>query len=579
MAAKSLNRISQGGIDKVIIFVFPILITLFNSNWIFSPILAYLPDPWFYLGYFRYFFDYVSKYPSNIHYFVERITWNIPGYFIYHILPPLLANYVLHLLVCYIALFSLYGILNSLFGNRTALLSTLLLSAYPWFLRAVGWDYVDGVGIAQMLLMIYLLGRGQNSKNWKGIAVLAGCVHASLLITNLFWVGFAPGWIVYYLLINSPLSKDKFIRLLGEAVYFIIGNLILTFCCALFYYSMTGNYFFLFHNVAFSLGKLKNNDDLRNFILSFYSTTPATWHLLPALLSFSAIWQLISKRIKPAIPLNPLLAKVFLFFTISYGWLIFWHFISLPYLVIFLYCSFTIPATFLLLGAIIAEPLNKLDYNQFNQILTIAALTLLLPFYLVTQFPSLENIQGNISLIVAAGIIILFCMARPLRTTTTLVIMLGILSFLSGGNARVFNSNPNNGKEHFLAIIKASDIVDSSFPNRIYSTFRFWYRMDDNYPIFFSLSSLYLYPWGSSLNNINSDKAPSPVLALYEGDQFHDEDNIVILSSNPDASQVLLEANNAFAKRNAKLELDHRYKIKEGSVVFELYFTKVKLIP
>lgn len=137
MVTKSLTNIPQGRIDKTIIFIFPILITILNSNWIFSPTSNYLPDPGFYVGYFRYFFDYAPEYPSNIHYFVERVTWNIPGYLIYHILPSLIANYVLHLLVCYTALFSLYGILNMFFGNRTALLSTLLLCVYPWFLRAI----------------------------------------------------------------------------------------------------------------------------------------------------------------------------------------------------------------------------------------------------------------------------------------------------------------------------------------------------------------------------------------------------------------------------------------------------------
>jgi len=579
MVTKSLTNIPQGRIDKTIIFIFPILITILNSNWIFSPISNYLPDPWFYVGYFRYFFDYAPEYPSNIHYFVERLTWNIPGYLIYHVLPSLIANYVLHLLVCYTALFSLYGILNRFFGNRTALLSTVLLCCYPWFLRAVGWDYVDGAGIALMLLMIYLFSKAQNITNWKAVLFLAGCVHAALLITNLFWVGFAPSWIVYYLSTNYPSTKDKLARLVGEVAYFLMGNLALTLFCSIFYYSVTGDYFFLRHSVDYS-HSLSQNEAVSNFIWTYYGSMPATWHIVPLLLVLSSIWQFAQKR-RDKSAFDPFLFKTFLFFVIGYGWLITWHMMAQPYLMIFLYCSFAMPGTFLLLGPLLAEPLNKITDRQFNHILLVAAVFLLSPFYLVTKFPELEKIQGNPYFIAIAGIAIILCATRLIQrnTTTIIVVALSILSFLGGGGANIFNPDPNNGKDHFLAIIEASDLIDAYYPNRNYSTFRFWYRKDEKYSTFYNLSTLYLYPWGSSLNRILSNKPPSTVLAFDETDQFHDGDNIVILSSNANASQVLQEANNALILRNAQVLLGHQYSLKEGSVNFELYFTKLKLLP
>ena len=65
--------------DIIAILFFPLIVTRLNSNWIFTPVTGFLPDPWFYLAYFRYFYDYAPEFPSNIHYFVERLTWNVPG--------------------------------------------------------------------------------------------------------------------------------------------------------------------------------------------------------------------------------------------------------------------------------------------------------------------------------------------------------------------------------------------------------------------------------------------------------------------------------------------------------------------
>ena len=144
MVAKRINAVFRKYFNTIVIFFYPLILVLINSNWIFTP-ASLSPDPWFYFAYFRYFNDYALSFPSNAHYFVERLTWDVPGYYINKIFQPELANYIIHLLVYYVAVFSLYGILKILFNRRSALISALLMGSYPWFLRAVGWDYVDGV--------------------------------------------------------------------------------------------------------------------------------------------------------------------------------------------------------------------------------------------------------------------------------------------------------------------------------------------------------------------------------------------------------------------------------------------------
>ena len=124
---------------------------------------------------------------------------------------------MLHLLVYYVAALSLYGIVSALFDSRTALISVLFMGSYPLFLRAVGWDYLDGFGIAQMLLLLLLLTKAAKSPNWKLYLFLAGVLHSALLITNLFWLGFAPSWIAHYLLLDYKVLKFN-LRQLAVAV-------------------------------------------------------------------------------------------------------------------------------------------------------------------------------------------------------------------------------------------------------------------------------------------------------------------------------------------------------------------------
>ena len=480
--------------DGIIILALPILLVILNSNWIFSPVTNFLPDAWFYTAFFRYFDSYAPVFPSNTYYFVERITWNIPGYFVYKIFSPLYANYVIHLTVCYIALFSLYGILTLLFNRRTAVLSTLLMGGYPWFLRAAGWDYVDGVGIALMLLMIYVLTLSVSSQHWKFLVFSAGIMHATLLVTNLFWIGLTPGWFVYYLFISHPIAKEKAWKLID---YFVLGNLILTAVVTLYYFSLTGNYF-LQNSIAFSV-LIAHNKVFSNLILGLYGHMPPYWHVIAVLVAVVGARQLIRST---KTPLYRSFVATGLFFVITYGCLIFWHFYTLPYLNIFLYSSFTIPAIFLLFGSLLGNIANKLSENQFRYALITAFLSSTAPFLLVTILPSLEKQQGNILLIILFSLVFTLALASANKGAVVFPIILSFsaLSFLAGANSYVFISDPMQGRNNFTAIIDASDAIDSYYPNHAYDDFRLLYREDVHYDVFFNLSALYLFPWGSAIN-------------------------------------------------------------------------------
>jgi hypothetical protein len=130
-----------------------------------------------------------------------------------------------------------------------------------------------------------------------------------------------------------------------------------------------------------------------------------------------------------------------------------------------------------------------------------------------------------------------------------------------------------------MAIIDSSDTIDAYYPGHRYQDFRFWFREDINYDIFFSLSALYLYPWGSAIDRPASGKTPPSVLAFDKTDEFHYGDNIVIVSSNPRASEVIAEANQALAAKHVIITLKEEKEIGRGSVHFTLYFTRINPMP
>ena len=563
--------------DPLILFVFPLILAFINSNWIFTPATNYIPDPWFYLAYFRYFFEYSPAFPSNTHYFVERLTWNVPGHYLYELLPPLQANYFLHLIVYYVAVFSLYGTLNLLFNRRTALISALLMGGYPWFLRAVGWDYTDGAWIAHMLVLIYHLTFAQYSDRYRLWLLLAGAVHSSLLITNLSWLGYALSWTLYFIFLNIHTKKFRGSHFIFAAGFFLIGSLVPVVVAGLFYYQVTGNYFFLLNSIRSAISLTSDNINVQ-WVLFIYGHQRPIWHTLPIVIAVVSIWRIFSsKRDKT----NYIFIAIYILFLSAYGWLTFWHYFSIPLLNVFTYSSYVMPAVFLLIGATVSTYLNELSGKNFNIVTAWTVVLLALPFILLFLFPNIENLPGNIFIIATFSIMLLALLILPSQKVSFLLIVcaLTFLYFFVGESSYVYISDRLKGRENFLAIISASQTIDAYYPHREYDDFRLWFRADENYDTFFSLASLYLYPWGSALGNPLSRKDPPLEFHLEKRDILEPEDHIIIVSSNSNRNEIVSDINSLISNRDVRLELLTTKTIQEGKVRFVLYFTKVESLP
>ena len=122
----------------------PWLLVLINPSWLLTA-----PgniDPWIYFGFFGNFPDYLRVFGDT--YYASRLAWIVPGTLVHEMMPPLAARYVLHVGVFYVALFAIHFTLRRTAGPRAALFASILIGCDTYFLRAVGWDYVDGAGIA-----------------------------------------------------------------------------------------------------------------------------------------------------------------------------------------------------------------------------------------------------------------------------------------------------------------------------------------------------------------------------------------------------------------------------------------------
>jgi hypothetical protein len=163
-----------------------------NSRWIWSGVER---DPWIYYGYFRFARIYLHDFDTL--YFSSRLSVILPGYLARHLLPAVPANLALHLALYWTALFALWGVLRSLYGHTTALLTVTACGVHPAFLLSIGRNLVDGFGLTYALLGLCFLTLAAQGRAWRAWQFLAGGAVAALVVANLFF-GLSGAFLVAY---------------------------------------------------------------------------------------------------------------------------------------------------------------------------------------------------------------------------------------------------------------------------------------------------------------------------------------------------------------------------------------------
>ena len=205
-------------------------------------------DDWFYYGFFVHLRNHLHEFAGT--YYATRLAWILPGALVHHFLQPIPANVVLRLLLYLTALIAAFFAVLRTYGVRCAVLCCLLLSAYPWFHTAIGWDYVDGpvgvyilIALEELSACAYELSRGRLRAAWIR-APFAGCAYAGafhchtliLMVIPILGAGFflragvnrrsvsmLPAMLAGFALLTSALGLVS--RFLGGPFLFFVPSL------------------------------------------------------------------------------------------------------------------------------------------------------------------------------------------------------------------------------------------------------------------------------------------------------------------------------------------------------------------
>jgi hypothetical protein len=572
----ALYKFGESGL--LLLLIWPWVLLAVNRSWVF--LNGGSVDAWIYFGFFQNLREYQSIYASANSgnygfYYDDRLSWILPGYLVYQLFPPLLANYILHLGLYYVVVLALYATLALVIHRRAAVLAALLMGSYSYFLNAVGWDYIDGAGLAYCSLTLLLLTFAARRLRWPLWMTAAGVTAAALVFSNLFWAALAPCIGLYYLIIHRHHSVKRIV--LG-IVLMVVGALSLTIALGLINLTFGGSPFFFASSLEFA--SQSANLAASPWIAS-YNDWPIVhpylvWPLIITLAS--ALWLAIPslrQRLR-AYPQSPALLIFFLSVALTM--------IALnmrgasPILQAFYYSSYLIPALFLAILVISAPLLASLSRARFAGLLSITALAALGSFTLracgefPVTYPALPAIiLGIIWLILLIGMphqvwsysvfIVAFCIATP-SAFGSYAAPFATYSFCT-------TAPQTQPEDQYLAVLDGIETIRQIAPEkRVY----FWYDEDEQ-PIYSALSSAYLWNW----NQISRE---FPAMSG-SGMAFRDiapppGTTVVIVSQAPTA---LADAETTLRQRYRTLHLLSQKNIHHGAIQFTLFIGEIQAVP
>lgn len=566
----------------LILISLPIILALINSNWVFN---NFIIDDYIYLGYQMDLPNYLNWEPSASHYFIDRISWFLPTYAIHQILPHLLANFVIHFSVYYLAIFSVYGIMNRLFQARVALFTCILMGQFALFMRAVGWDYVDGYSLALLTFCTVLLTYVATSSNSRRYLLGAGAIASIMIVAQIFNVFYCPALALYYFWLNHRHKKHPFIH---TVLYTTLGTMTLFGIQTWIYHAITGRWFIFQNTFEVSRGGQMISVWSQQ-LSSNYSDSVVTWHIFYILITITALWAIASpKRFMRVYGENTThfrhhLQAVFILLFSTYGvlwlWLLIFHnqLLRLSY-----YSSIVIPSLFMTFGALVAGELYRLTNTQFK---TTISLALIIPISFFIGFNFLSVIQLMLLLIIAIILgliffIIGFKMKHPKRLMS-LVASFTLLNFVSGIDSHyigVFNTNRFANQQIYEIVTEATTIINNRFDNYGTDVFRFWYdNHDTNKRAIFSLTSIYGHNWTRRIRAINDNRDSTPENLRWD-ENLYTTQEIIMLSTEQSAQEILAMGNRILNPLGYELVMIEEIRVTKWGLSLQLVFTHLKAL-
>jgi hypothetical protein len=274
-----------------IIALLPAMLLAVNHELFINPAGNTALDPWVYTGFFLSLPSHLQRFGTT--YYATRLSWLLPGFAAHSILPPLAANYALHLAFFYALLTATYAVVMRALNRSAALIATLLVAWNPAVLLAHSWDYVDGAGSVFLVLIVLCVERAVNDlyagRRWRW-SFGAGAAVACLVVSNLALLALLPA--CGALLLLSARSQGW--RSIGVVVGAASLGALATFALfALASHGLGGPWLFVEPSIRFGLKIQRQVDAWRR---PDFKWAEATWLALPFFATVGAVVSLAARR-------------------------------------------------------------------------------------------------------------------------------------------------------------------------------------------------------------------------------------------------------------------------------------------
>jgi hypothetical protein len=553
----------------VVLLLFPLVLLGLDHSWAFtSP--DYL-DPWFYLGYFLNLPQHMVLFDGS--YYNTRLSVILPGYVAYRLLPPLAANYALHLGMYYAGVFSLYLILAQTVSRRAALLAALCMGGSYFFLRAVGWDYVDGYGITYLLLATLALTRAAHGPPRPVTLIAAGAACAGLVIANAFYVVYLPFLLASHVFFQRSEPRRN---LLVGLFWYTLGGVAFTLLGCLASWKLTGRFWFFVPNFVIVNQLMAAPNPWSHSPLVWLKW--ADWLVLPVLATLAGLVRLVGLRRQGAVRSSEVYYQVQL--ATALAMLVVWACRGEPVLQTFYYASLLIPFTYLAFGAQLAQRVDALSPARFRFLVGIVLVGLTAPYALVRLGIGIHLHGWSAAIVFAVGLIGLLVpvFRRESPAVGWACLFVGFSSFIAAGNFESRLSLPGTAyfqtlaHDHYRpqdtlrAVVRSMRAVRQIDPT---GHTLFWYNSTQpGGALFSAVNSTYI--WAPRLLGTDFPQVdPGRVRAL--GNQV-----VAILSLNPDAA-ALADASLAPLGLHARLLREERIQCR--TITFPIRFVVIEPRP
>jgi hypothetical protein len=557
-----LARIDAG---LLVVLSLPWMILRFDRTWLFAYSTSSYGfiDPWVYFGYFLDLTQHLRTFKGA--YFTTRLSWILPGAAVYHIFPPLIAPYVLHLALFYAATVSLYLILKQTVSTRAAILGTLLMGCHAYFLRSMGWDYVDGAAITYMLMTLCALTYAAKSAHARPLLVAVGVLSALTLHAQLFLIVFSPLALGYYQFARREHQRDPVVAGWKPFTWGFAG---ITAILGTFNMVANGRFFFFINSMGMAAKLVVNHNPYNDS--TFRWLAQADWLVLPQVALVGAILCLWRRHSILSVPNAAFLLFWQRYLVLSMSMMVFWELIGQPVLQLSFYASYLIPASLLALASQMESTLRTLNRQQFLLLAGCALFLSLLPFWIPVQSQLMSDLQRHPLLFpILAGIAAAVMIGRPIQHASTLGVLLvciGLAILTAASGTRTWGrrgqvDDPAFQEQAFLTIVDSVRMIQELDPK---GNLFFWYDRDGKLGrLYRSVAST--YGWSYRLQSESFPEVGPKVPPLGR--------RVVILSE--DARSDLGKAEQSLHKFGLQAQVVTQREIHEGP--FNWSMTEIEL--